>query len=124
MLSKELKQLVKLSGGKVIVSDGNLKSSFVVMKLDEYLNEIESKKGTTGKQEALFEKDGEFIVYRKDGSSFDEVTVTIGKKSDDFVVIESGLEDEDVVALINPEKGTSEEVADGETTVQMPENGN
>jgi hypothetical protein len=57
MLSKELKQLIKLSGGKVIVSDGNLKSSFVVMKLDEYLKEIEGKKSITGKQEALFEAD-------------------------------------------------------------------
>ena len=55
MLSKELKQLIKLSGGKVIVSDGNLKSSFVVMKLDEYLKEIEGKGGIIGKQEALFE---------------------------------------------------------------------
>lgn len=72
MLSKELKQLVKLSGGKVIVSDGNLKSSFVVMKLDEYLNEIESKKGITGKQDTLFEKDIDDEEQVKDGQMAEE----------------------------------------------------
>lgn len=49
MLSKELKQLIKLSGGKVIVSEGSLKSSFVVMSLAEYLKEIEGKRGINGK---------------------------------------------------------------------------
>lgn len=43
----------------MIVSDGNLKSSFVVMKLDEYLKEIEGKRGIIGKQEALFEEKAE-----------------------------------------------------------------
>jgi len=58
MLSKELKQLIELSGGKVIMSDGDLKSSFVVMKLDEYLKEIEGRRSITGhKQEKLFKNE-------------------------------------------------------------------
>ena len=45
----------------MIISDGNLKSSFVVMKLDEYLKEIEGKRGIISRQEALF---GEGIVQK------------------------------------------------------------
>ncbi len=44
MLSKDLKKLLKLSGGKIILSEGNLEESFVVMKLNEYLKEVEAEK--------------------------------------------------------------------------------
>ena len=40
MLSEELKEVLKLSGGKIILSEGELKDSHVVMKLDEYLKEV------------------------------------------------------------------------------------
>lgn len=73
--------------------------------------------------EALFERKDEFIVYKKDGSGFDKVSVKIGKKSDDFVIIESGLNDGDIVALRNPNnENLSDDTADD--SVQMPENGN
>ena len=39
MLSKELKQLLELSGGKIIVSDGELEKSYLVMRLEDYLKE-------------------------------------------------------------------------------------
>lgn len=39
MLPKELKQLVTLSGGKLLISDGDLKNSYVLMKLENYLKE-------------------------------------------------------------------------------------
>jgi hypothetical protein len=35
----EIKQLINASGGKLILSDGNLKDSFIVMKIDDYLLE-------------------------------------------------------------------------------------
>ena len=73
--------------------------------------------------EALFERDGEFFVYKKDGGSFDEETVTIGIKSDDFVIIESGLEDGDVVALRDPNQEIIDEQTTESNSVQMPENG-
>ena len=44
MLSKELKQVLALSGGKMIVSEGDVKDSYVVMKLDEYLKEVSPDK--------------------------------------------------------------------------------
>jgi len=42
MLSKDFKQLIDLSGGKMVLSEGNLEDSYVVMKLGTYLQE---KKG-------------------------------------------------------------------------------
>ena len=39
MLPKELRQVVKLSGGKIIVSEGDVEESYVVMSLGEYLKE-------------------------------------------------------------------------------------
>ncbi len=41
MLSKELKKLIKMSGGKIILSDGKIEKSYVVMDLKHYLHERE-----------------------------------------------------------------------------------
>lgn len=45
MIPKEIKQLIELSGGKVIISEGDLEDSYVVAKLGEYLKEMEGRKG-------------------------------------------------------------------------------
>jgi multidrug efflux pump subunit AcrA (membrane-fusion protein) len=73
--------------------------------------------------EALFENKGEFFVYKKDGSGFDDVEVTVGSKSEDFIVVKSGLENGDVVALRDPNKEIAEENLVEENSVEMPENG-
>lgn len=39
MLSKELKEMIEIGGGKVIVSEGDVEKSYVVMKLKNYLAE-------------------------------------------------------------------------------------
>jgi predicted phosphodiesterase len=41
MLSKEIKQLIELSGGKIIISEGDITDSYVVMKLEKHLQELE-----------------------------------------------------------------------------------
>ncbi len=74
--------------------------------------------------EALFEENNGFLVYKKDGSDFDKVDVTIGIKSDDFVIIKSGLEESDIVALRNPNKEIANQDLIEDSSVQMPENGN
>jgi len=71
--------------------------------------------------ESLFEKNEEFVVYKLDGSSFDKTNVTIGKKSDDFVIIETGLKDNDKVALRDPNKEIKNDIE--RSSVQIPENG-
>lgn len=74
--------------------------------------------------EALFEVNKKLIVYKKNGSDFEETNVTIGKKSDNFVIIKSGLEDGDIVALRDPNKENLNEEGTEDNSVQMPENGN
>lgn len=39
MLSKEIKKLIDVSEGKVILSEGEVDKSYVVMKLNKYLEE-------------------------------------------------------------------------------------
>lgn len=52
--------------------------------------------------EAIFNEDNKFLVYKKNGSGFEETEVKIGIKSEDFIVIEEGLNIGDFVALRNP----------------------
>lgn len=74
--------------------------------------------------EALFENENKVFVYKQDGSGFDEVDVTIGNKSDDFVVIKSGLEDGNIVTLRDPNKEILNDDLVENNSVQVPKNGN
>ena len=55
-------------------------------------------------RQALFEKDGKRLVYRKKGSDFEPVEVTIGSSSAGRVVVTKGLAKGDEIALEDPEK--------------------
>jgi len=60
--------------------------------------------------EAVFEKDDRLIVYRlEDGKRAVPVDVTVGKRNDTYVVIEDGLSEGDVVALMDPTAPRGEE---------------
>ncbi len=52
--------------------------------------------------EAVFEKSGQFFVYRDNNGQPEEVIVEIGASNDNYVEIQSGLNDEDVVYLYRP----------------------
>lgn len=54
-------------------------------------------------RQALFEKEGKRVVYRRRGASFDAVEVEVGPVGLGQVVIEHGIEAGDVVALVDPE---------------------
>lgn len=43
MLSEEIKQLLELSDGKIVISDGSVKKSYVIMKLSQYIGDLEKK---------------------------------------------------------------------------------
>jgi HlyD family secretion protein len=73
--------------------------------------------------EALFENESKLFVYKQDGSGFDEIDVKIGNKSDDFIVIKSGLQDGDVVALRDPNKEIINDEISADNSVQVPQNG-
>ena len=53
-------------------------------------------------QEAVFDRDDEKIVFLKNGSSFDEVEVTLGGKSEDYIIVLDGIEENNEVSLQNP----------------------
>ena len=52
--------------------------------------------------DAVFERGDTQIAYRLQGRSFEPVEVVLGKRSATAVVVESGLEAEDVIALKDP----------------------
>jgi HlyD family secretion protein len=53
-------------------------------------------------RQAIFDRDGVSIVYRRDGASFQPVEVTLGPASAGRVVVASGIEPGDVLALADP----------------------
>lgn len=53
-------------------------------------------------RQAIFEREGARIVYRKDGGAFEPVEVTLGSASAGRVVITSGVEPGEVLALADP----------------------
>lgn len=106
---------IDIEGASEILKPGMTTSNKII------INEIKDKIFIP--HEALFEVANNFVVYKENGSSFDEVRVTIGEKSDDFVVIESGLYNGDVVALIDVNNDSSTEDNTNDSSVQIPENG-
>lgn len=59
-------------------------------------------------RQALFEKEGKKLVYRRKGATFEPVEVTIGSSSAGRVVVTKGLAAGDDIALEDPEEEESE----------------
>ena len=53
-------------------------------------------------RQAVFEKEGRKLVYRRDGSGFEEVEVRLGPSSLGRVVLEDGIAEGDMIALRDP----------------------
>ncbi len=56
---------------------------------------------------ALFEKDGERVVYRRRAGATRPVPVTVGRQSISRVVVEGGLEAGDRIALRDPSENAA-----------------
>ena len=52
--------------------------------------------------DAIFEKDGRTLVYRIVDGQPEEREIKLGKKNDDFVIVEEGLSPDDRIALRDP----------------------
>ncbi|MBW7995708.1 MAG: efflux RND transporter periplasmic adaptor subunit [Candidatus Glassbacteria bacterium] len=63
--------------------------------------------------EALFFRDGERIVYVRNGAGFDERNIKIGTESENYAVVVEGLEEGESVALIDPTVSAEEEEDSG-----------
>jgi multidrug efflux pump subunit AcrA (membrane-fusion protein) len=53
-------------------------------------------------RQAVFEVEGESVVYRRRDGGYEAVPVTLGPSGPGRVVVESGLEEGDVIALADP----------------------
>ncbi len=73
-------------------------------------------------QEAVYEKENNKIVYVKKGSSFSEIIVKVGDKSENYIVITEGLEEGDEVGLRNPNLSLEDQQLHeaGSSSVEMP----
>ncbi len=60
-------------------------------------------------RQALFEKEGKRLVYRKHGDRFDAVPVQIASSSAGRVVVTSGLAESDELALVDPNENNRNE---------------
>lgn len=69
-----------------------------VLRLDEL------PRALTVPRQAVFEKDGRTVLYRRQGHGFEPIPVTLGPSGAGRVVVESGLRPGDVVALADPTK--------------------
>jgi len=61
--------------------------------------------------QAVFEKDGKPLVYIKTGNRFEERYIKPAKRSESFLVVASGLQGGEIVALADPyaKKGDKKE---------------
>jgi HlyD family secretion protein len=70
--------------------------------------------------EAVFDKFGKTLVYVMSGSSYEEREVEIGTKGEDFVVVQNGLEEGEIVALRDPTKASTENQNISTESVELP----
>ena len=52
--------------------------------------------------EAIRSEAGKNFVYKKSGGSFEKVEVETGRSNSDYTIIASGLDEDDVIALVDP----------------------
>jgi HlyD family secretion protein len=64
-------------------------------------------------RQAVFERDGRHVVFRRRGDEFLQVEVALGQASPGRVVLEAGLEPGDEVALRDPEQSNAAAAARG-----------
>lgn len=69
--------------------------------------------------EAVFDREGQSVVYPA-GAGAEPRLVTLGARSDDFVVIEAGLAEGDVIALRDPQKPLPETAKAAKTEEAAP----
>ena len=65
--------------------------------------------------QAVFDKEGKRVVYRRGSSRFDPVKVVLGPSSFGRVVVETGLEEGDVIALRDPTRTPDDALLAGRT---------
>ncbi|NQT35735.1 efflux RND transporter periplasmic adaptor subunit [bacterium] len=73
--------------------------------------------------EAVFERNGEKIVWEAAGSGFKVRPVELGERNDNFVVIKSGIDRNDMVALVDPTLSEDERLVIEKSMSEAVQNG-
>lgn len=71
---------------------------------------LEQKDVLTTPLESIFSKDSITYVYRKNGMSITKLEVALGASNNDYVIVEKGLKENDVVYLNKPEGQENETI--------------
>ncbi|GJQ64224.1 MAG: hypothetical protein SCALA702_32770 [Melioribacteraceae bacterium] len=72
--------------------------------------------------ESVFERDGEKVVFVKNGSSFEQKKVELGEKGEDYIIVNSGVQSGDEVALLDPyDQPEEEDGGSKKNNVTLPE---
>lgn len=74
-------------------------------------------------REAVFQRDGDTIVYRRRGRRFEPVPVTTGSSTASRVVVTKGLEEGDTIALANPTRTKKKSQENSTSHPPMPGGG-
>ena len=85
---------VAISGVSPVLKPGMTTSNKII------INEIQNVISVP--LEALFDTPEGKVVYVKNGSGYEPRKIVAGEKSDDFIIITSGLKEKEVIALRNP----------------------
>ncbi|MES1240746.1 MAG: efflux RND transporter periplasmic adaptor subunit [Acidobacteriota bacterium] len=75
----------------------------------------ERPRALTVPRQAVFERDGRTVLYRRDGDGFERIDVRLGPAGAGRVVVESGLRPGDAVALADPTRPRETAREAGET---------
>jgi RND family efflux transporter MFP subunit len=67
--------------------------------------------------EAIFNKEDKYFAYVINGSSYDEIEIKLGAKSEDFMVVKEGLEEGDLVALEDPTDESATDESSNESSL-------
>jgi HlyD family secretion protein len=73
--------------------------------------QVDDREALVVPRPALFDRDGKWTVYRREGNGFTPVQVKLGASTAGLVAIESGLKPDDVIALREPGRSPDETLA-------------
>ncbi|HEX7182589.1 MAG TPA: HlyD family efflux transporter periplasmic adaptor subunit [Thermoanaerobaculia bacterium] len=76
----------------------------------------ERKEALAIPRQAVFEREGKMVVYRRQRGAFEPAEVTLGPSGMGKVVVEKGIEPGDVLALADPTKPREKPAEEGEET--------
>ncbi len=80
--------------------------------------QVAESEGLVVPRQAVFSVDGHDVVFRREGDSFEPMTVKVGATTAGRVILESGVDSGDVLALTDPRSNNLAEASTHSETAQ------